>query len=151
MAVFLSTFENKVDRKGRVSVPAPFRAALGSSTLVLYPSPRLACIEGCGEARLERIVESIDALEAWSDEAEALQTLLADAHSLVVDRDGRIVLPPSLREYAGIGESAVFVGAGRSFRVWNPGTHAPHRERGLSERRERGITLAMARPGGGVS
>ena len=59
MAVFLSTFANKVDRKGRVSVPASFRSVLerqASSGLILYPSFKHPCIDGCGDERIQEMV-----------------------------------------------------------------------------------------------
>jgi len=103
VAVFLSTFENKVDRKGRVSIPASFRGALEqekSTGIILYPSFKHACIEGNGDERIQEIVNSIDALDAFSDEAENLQTILADARQLAIDSDGRIILPSEFIEYA---------------------------------------------------
>jgi len=62
VAVFLSTFANKIDRKGRVSVPAPFRAVLdrqASTGIILYPSFKHPCIEGSGDERIQEIVETM--------------------------------------------------------------------------------------------
>ena len=90
MAVFLSTFANRVDKKGRVSVPATFRAALEqerSAGVILYPSFKHPFIEGCGDERIEQIAASIDALDAFSEEAENLQAILADSVRLTVDVD----------------------------------------------------------------
>src|SRR5690606_31394902 len=58
VALFLSRFDNKVDRKGRVSVPAPFRAQLSQQAfhgIIAYPSPVAPAIEGCGRDRIEQI------------------------------------------------------------------------------------------------
>ena len=112
MAVFLSTFENKVDRKGRVSIPASFRGALEqekSTGIILYPSFKHACIEGNGDERIQEIVNSIDALDAFSDEAENLQTILADARQLAIDSDGRIILPSEFIEYAELDLSLIHI------------------------------------------
>jgi MraZ protein len=151
VAVFLSTYECKVDGKGRVSVPAPFRAVLerqASSGVILYPSFRNDCLEGCGDERIEEIVASIDAAAAaFSEEAENLQTLLADAAQLTVDGDGRILMPQKLRDYAGIGAMATFVGLGKSFQVWEPAAHAEHHARNRQRAREQGATLRII-PGG---
>ncbi|MCH7544649.1 MAG: MraZ N-terminal domain containing protein, partial [Proteobacteria bacterium] len=68
--LFLSTFINKVDRKGRVSVPAPFRASLAGQVfngIVAFRSYRQAAIEGCGIDRMERLSDSIEELELFSE------------------------------------------------------------------------------------
>jgi MraZ protein len=146
VAVFLSTFENRVDRKGRVSVPAPFRAVLdsqASSGIILYPSFKHPCIEGSGDERIQEIVDSIDALEAFSDDAENLQTILADARQLTVDSDGRIVMPQELIEYARLDGVATFVGTGKGFQIWQPAAFIEHRERNRARAREQGATLRI--------
>ena len=96
VSVFLSTFENKVDRKGRVSVPSSFRNVLSqqkSTGIILYPSFKHPCLEGSGDERIQEIVSSIDAIDVFSDEAENLQTILADAKQVSVASDGRVILP----------------------------------------------------------
>ena len=143
MAVFLSTFENKVDRKGRVSVPASFRAVLdrqNSLGIILYPSFKHACIEGNGDERIQEIVNSIDALDAFSDEAENLQTILADARQLTIDSDGRIILPQDFINYADLDGAATFVGLGKSFQIWKPDVFLKHRDRNRDRARELGAT-----------
>ena len=154
VAVFLSTFANRVDRKGRVSVPASFRAVLdrqASAGIILYPSFKHPCIEGSGDERIEQIVNSIDALDAFSDEAENLQTILADSRQLVIDSDGRIVMPPDLLKYAEIDEIATFVGLGKSFQIWEPDAYASHRTENRTKARERGATLRIEPRDGGPS
>lgn len=154
MAVFLSTFANKVDKKGRVSVPATFRAALEqerSAGVILYPSFKHPCIEGCGDERIEQIAESIDALDHFSEEAENLQTILADSVRLMVDGDGRVMLPKDLIEFAGLGETAMFVGLGKSFQLWEPASYEAHRAEARERARRSGATLRLVRnnDGGG--
>jgi MraZ protein len=124
MALFLSTFVNKLDRKGRVSVPAGFRAALAAQTfpgIVLYRSFTAACIEGCGMDFMERLSDSTQDLSAFSPEQEELTALIfADARQLAWDPEGRIMLPEELIEHAGLSEAAAFVGKGQTFQVWQP-------------------------------
>ena len=149
MAVFLSTFANRIDKKGRVSVPATFRAALDqerSGSVILYPSFKHPCLEGCGDDRIEQIAESIDALDAFSEEAENLQTILADSVRLTVDGDGRIMLPKEMAEFAGIGETAMFVGLGKSFQVWEPTAFDAHRNAARQRARDKGATLRIVKP-----
>ena len=146
MAVFLSTFENKVDRKGRVSVPASFRAILEqekSKGIILYPSFKHICIEGNGDERIQEIVNSIDALDTFSDEAENLQTILADARQLTIDSDGRIILPLEFIGYAQIDGAATFVGLGKSFQIWRPDVFLRHRDKNRERAREFGATLQI--------
>jgi len=149
VAVFLSTFENRVDRKGRVSVPASFRNVLSqqkSTGIILYPSFKHSCLEGSGDDRIQEIVNSIDALDVFSDEAENLQTILADARQLVVDADGRIILPFEFIDHIGISETATFVGLGKSFQIWNPENFSVHRDKNRSRAREQGATLRIISP-----
>jgi MraZ protein len=154
VAVFLSTFANRIDKKGRVSVPATFRAALEqerSGGVILYPSFKHPCLEGCGDERIEQIAESIDALDAFSEEAENLQTILADSVRLTIDGDGRIMLPKDLAEFAGMDETAMFVGLGKSFQVWEPAAFEAHRNAARQRARDNGATLRIVKPtdGGG--
>lgn len=154
MAVFLSTIANKVDKKGRVSVPATFRAALEeekSGGVILYPSFKHPCLEGCGDERIEQIAASIDALDQFSEEVENLNTILADSVRLTVDGDGRIMLPKDLAEFAGIGDTAMFVGQGKSFQVWEPKAYEAYRLEARERARRSGATLRLVRnnDGGG--
>jgi MraZ protein len=154
VALFLSTFVNKVDRKGRVSVPASFRAALAGQSfagIVAFRSFKSAAIEGSGIDRIEEMSTRLDALDQFSEENESLASIFADAQQLAFDGEGRIVLPQILVEHAGITETAAFVGLGRTFQIWEPEAHAAHQS-GLRERAKRqGTTLPGARtlpPGG---
>ena len=151
MAVFLSTFANKIDKKGRTSVPATFRAALeqeNSTGLILYPSFKHPWIEGCGDERIEQIAESIDALDAFSEEAENLQTILADSIRLTVDGEGRIMMPKDLIDFANIDDTAVFVGLGKSFQVWKPDVYETYRSEKRARARQSGATLRLVRTDG---
>ena len=124
MALFLSTYINKVDKKGRVSVPANFRAALQKEDfqgIVSYGSFVNECIESCGMERMARLSESIDSLDPYSEERDAFAaTILGGSFQLPFDREGRIILPESLMKEAGITEQAVFVGKGATFEIWSP-------------------------------
>lgn len=142
MALFLSTFVNKVDRKGRVSVPAPFRAVLAAHSfagIVAYPSFVSATIEACGLDRMEELSRGIDQLNPFGDQHDAFASaLFAESHQLAWDAEGRVVLPDRLCEAAGITDLATFVGRGPTFQIWEPGAaqenQAQARERARSER-----------------
>lgn len=153
MALFLSTFARKLDKKGRVSVPPSYRAVLVPEVfqgVVVYPSFVNACIEACSMTRLEAISARIDALDPFSAEHDAFATaILGESVQMLFDNEGRIVLPQSLLEWAGIQEDLVFVGKGQTFEVWEPQAHALHaqqaREQALKSR-----SLLRAQPQGGV-
>ena len=121
---FLSTFENKIDRKGRVSVPAPYRTVLeqAGQPLIVTRSLTHECLEGQGAARINQIVDVLDTMDSLSEETEILQTMLSSAMQMKLDNEGRILLPEEFLAYASISETVVFAGAGRLFRMWNPET-----------------------------
>ncbi len=124
MALFLSTYVNKIDKKGRISIPAPFRSTLTSQNfngIVAYPSFVYECIEACGMDRIERLSESIDNLDPFSTERDAFATsILGGCVQLAFDGEGRIGLPESLIDVAKLTEKAVFVGKGQTFEIWDP-------------------------------
>lgn len=122
MALFLSTFENRIDSKGRLSVPAPFRATLEANhaSLFLYKSLVLPCVEGCGPNRISQIVDAIDTMDSLSDEVATLTTMLSSAQEMRLDSEGRMMLSAEFIEFAGLGQTALFAGIGRSFQIWHP-------------------------------
>lgn len=148
MAIFLSTFINKVDRKGRVSVPAPFRAAVRGQSfkgIVAFRSYREATIEACAMDRMERLSNSVDALDQFSDEQDELaSTIFADAHQLPIDGDGRIILPAILAAHAGITTAAAFVGRGETFQLWNPEAFDRHQAEARARAGRRNATFRLA-------
>lgn len=125
MALFLSTYKNKVDKKGRVSVPAPFRAVLANqnfSGIVAYASFVNPCIEASGMDRIETLYEGMEeTLDPFSEERDAFATaILGSSMQLGFDGEGRVMLPQELMKEANITEYAVFVGKGQTFEIWEP-------------------------------
>jgi MraZ protein len=143
--LFLSTYVNKVDRKGRVSVPATFRSTLAthreSNLIVLFPSYRVPALDGTGSNYVEEMNERLETLEQFSDEHENLSQLFAEAHPLTMDGEGRIVLPETLKDYANITTDVAFVGLGAMFQMWEPGRYAEHRSAVRERSRRQGATL----------
>ncbi len=156
MRLFLSTYVNKVDRKGRVSVPAAFRAVLAeqnSPGVLLFRSFKLDAIEGCTMARIEEMGARLDTLEQFSEEYDMMAALFADARQLSFDSEGRIMLSEDLIAHAGITENAAFVGQGHTFQIWNAETYTARQEAMRNKARAAGLTLPArqappARPGG---
>lgn len=153
MALFLSRFDNKVDRKGRVSVPAAYRTALASQTfagIVAYPSPVSGAIEACGMDRMERLSSGIDTFNPFSDEFGAFATaILTRAHQLQFDGEGRVMLPPPLIDHAGIGAVATFAGRGATFQIWSPEAYEAYEQEATQKAREQAAQLELAQRGSG--
>ena len=122
--MFLSTFENKIDKKGRVSVPASFRSYLsnlGYNGVVCYPSFNNSSIEAWPQNRIEKISNSIDALNPFDEKKDYFATsILSESTNLQFDSEGRISLTSKLLKYAKIKNSMLFVGQGKTFQIWEP-------------------------------
>jgi len=124
VGLFLSTYVNKVDKKGRVSVPASFRAVLAGQSfqgIIVYASFIHDCIEACGMERIEQLSSSIDTLDPYSEDRDAFATtILGGSVQLPFDGEGRVFLPPILQQNAAIQDKVVFVGKGATFEMWRP-------------------------------
>ncbi len=138
---FVSTFTNKIDAKGRVSIPASFRSVLerdayigqgvpsGSGGIYCYPSLDAPALDAGGERLAEKIDRLLAGLPDYSDERDELSVALyGDVQVLSLDGDGRIVLPESLRSHAEISAQITFVGLGDKFQMWAPERFAQRRE-----------------------
>ncbi|PWR18041.1 division/cell wall cluster transcriptional repressor MraZ [Zavarzinia compransoris] len=158
LALFTSTYTNKVDKKGRVSVPPPFRAlasSQGFNGIHVFPSLEEAkpetevtvygAIDGCGAEYFNHLAGRIDQMDPFSVEREAFSfSLFGASHTLAFDGEGRVALPESLMAEAGITDTLVFVGLGRYFRIWEPKAHAENSARLARITRERRASLALA-------
>ena len=122
--MFLSTYENKLDKKGRVSVPAPFRSylsSLGYNGVICFPSFNHQCIESWPQDRIEKITNSIDDLNPFEEKKDYFATsILAESINLQFDSEGRISIPDKLLNHAKIKNNILFVGLGKTFQVWEP-------------------------------
>jgi MraZ protein len=143
--LFLSTYVNKVDRKGRVSVPATFRSTLATNRqpnlLIAFPSIRTPAVECTGSNRMEVMQERIESIEQFSEEYENLVQLFADAHPLTIDGEGRVILPERLKSHAGIAGDVAFVGLGAMFQLWDPARYEEHSAAVRERSRRQGTTL----------
>ena len=153
MAVFIGTFENKIDRKGRVSVPASFRRRLEGQSfngIIAFPSHRDKAIECCGSDFIDQLTGGMDNYNLFSDQHSALSTsIFADGHELAFDIDGRVILPEELRAFAGITDRVAFVGKGRLFQIWEPNSAAQHKQSARQQAETNGLTVPMQTGGGG--
>lgn len=124
LKAFIGTFINKIDAKGRISVPAPFRTSLQARSLngvVLYPSLTDDCIEGSGIDRIESLVENMpdDPIPNIENDSVA-HLIIGSARETPFDAGGRIVLPEDFIAKAKLNDKGAFVGKGRTFQIWEP-------------------------------
>ena len=122
--MFLSTYENKLDKKGRVSVPSSFRSYLsnlGYNGIICYPSFNNQCLEAWPQDRIEKITNAIDNLNPFEEKKDFFATsILAESVNLQFDSEGRILLSSKLLKHAKIKTSMLFVGQGKTFQIWEP-------------------------------
>ena len=122
--MFLSTYENKLDKKGRVSVPSSFRSYLsnlGYNGIICYPSFNNQSIEAWPQERIEKISSAIDSLNPFEEKRDFFATsILSESINLQFDSEGRILLTPKLLKHAKIKSNMVFVGQGKTFQIWEP-------------------------------
>jgi MraZ protein len=146
MALFTGTYtDNRIDRKGRVSLPAKFRAELppeNSREIYIYPSSDLTALGACDRAHMEQLRDAAGISPSDGDHGD-YDWLLENACNVTVDTGGRIIIPAALTEYAGISETLVFVGRGHRFLIMSAEAHEDYRKHALARRRN-----AAARAGG---
>ncbi len=152
MSVYFGTFENKVDRKGRVSVPATFRQNLATSAfqgIIAFRYHTPEAVEACSLEFMERLDLSLADFDLFSEAHDDLAfNIFAESHQLPFDGEGRVILPAALLEITGISDRAAFVGKGPTFQIWEPVALETRK----AEARERApnLTLRLRRgePGG---
>lgn len=149
MEQFVSSFTNRIDSKGRVSVPATFRAILtkeGGDGIYCYPSLDAPALDAGGQRLVNQIGELLEELAPYGDEKDQLATALyGDSTMLKIDSDGRIVLPGEMRLHAGIDDQVVFVGLGGKFQMWEPSRFEAHRLAARDKVRELRKLLGVGR------
>ena len=123
LADFIGRYLNKVDSKGRVSVPAAWRPRLTRedfSGIIAQTGIPEKAIEAYPRDYLEIIQKKLDQSDPLLEGTEFESTILFGGTMLPFDKEGRINLPENYKYDAGIETEAVFVGMGRKFRIWDP-------------------------------
>jgi len=150
MALFTSTYINKIDRKGRVSVPAQFRSELSNQPfqgIIVFRSFKVPALECFSREQMEQLSARLGQFDLFSDEQDDLAaTILGGSTPLAFDADGRISLPSGLAEHAGITEQAAFCGRGPTFQIWDPETLAKHQADARARVRSKGLTIPSKAP-----
>ena len=126
--MFLGEFIHAIDEKGRLTIPAKFRADLAAGLVVTRWIDRCLVIYPLEEWK--RLAERVSALPVTDRRARAFRRLVfANASDAVPDRQGRVLIPPRLREYAGLDSDVIVTGLDTYIEVWNTGDWAQERER----------------------
>jgi MraZ protein len=122
--MFLSSYENKIDKKGRVSVPATFRShlsSMGYNGFISYPSFNHSALEACSQDRIEKLSNTIDSLNPFEEKRDFFATsILSESENLQFDTEGRVSLSEKLLKSCKIKNNILFVGLGKTFQIWEP-------------------------------
>jgi len=151
---FVSHYLLRLDAKGRVSVPAAFRAVLardGFDGLYCYPALDRPALDAGGNALLAEIEALITGFSPYSDQREQFSlALYGTSETLKIDGEGRVVLTDMLKAHAGITDTIVFAGLGHKFRIWEPGRFraefAEATDKVRAFKAELGTRMAAAKP-----
>ena len=124
MDLFVSHFTNKVDKKGRISLPSLFRNVLpknNKNEIILYKSLKYNSIEGCSSSRINEISNRINKLDIFSDDQDDFSTsIFSEIVPTNLDKEGRFLIPENLKMHANISSYATFIGQGHFFQIWEP-------------------------------
>ncbi len=115
--MFLGTSNHNVDSKGRIVLPAKFREELGETFYIArgFGNP---CVQVMSSEQFERISRNI--MELPADKAMALQyTFTASAAEVTPNASGRVMIPQTLREFAGLDGEALVIGMNNRIEIWN--------------------------------
>ncbi|QIB33459.1 division/cell wall cluster transcriptional repressor MraZ [Ancylobacter pratisalsi] len=127
---FVSTYAMRLDSKGRMSVPAAFRALIardGLEHLICHPALDLPALEAGGTRLMSGIDSLIERFPPYSEAREQLAGALYGAiETLKLDSEGRVMLSENLKAHAHIQNEAVLVGLGDRFRIWEPERFRSH-------------------------
>jgi MraZ protein len=121
--VFFGTFNHAIDAKGRTSLPARFREALaaaGESKIVLTQYPHWRAVQALPQSVWKELEKKV--LETSPLDARAQRNVLrfySSAHEVDLDPHGRVLVPPALREWAGLSKEVVWVGMGRTIHLYD--------------------------------
>ena len=154
MDQFVSHYMLRLDAKGRVSVPASFRAVLardGFEGLYCHPAIDRPALDAGGNALLAEIQALIAGYAPYSERREQFAlSLYGTSETLKIDSEGRVVLTETLKVHAGITDAATFVGLGHKFRIWEPSRFraelAEATEKVHAFKQELGTRMAAAKP-----
>ena len=144
---YLSNAINNVDKKGRVSIPASFRAILEARQefrLYTLLSIDMPCADAGGTDLLETYESRMGELDPLTSDYNDLSFYYhGDSAWMKIDGDGRIGLSEALREHTGITDRVAFVGRGTFFQIWQPERFSTYRNEARERIRAMKLRLAQ--------
>ena len=133
MKLFLSQYVNKIDKKGRISLPSAFRKVLptqNKNELILFKSIKFPAVDGCSYERINKIAERIDKLDIFSDDQDDFSTsIFSETIPTHIDNEGRFLIPDFLKQYSNIIDEVTFIGQGNYFQIWEPKAVIEHQKK----------------------
>ena len=133
--LLLGTYTPKIDAKGRMALPAKFRSQLGQGLVMARGQERCAYLLPIDELR--RIASQIQRVSVGNKAArEYLRVFLSGAVDQQPDKQGRVLVPQMLRDYANLGSDVVVIGVGTRAELWNKDTwesYLAEKEEGYSD------------------
>lgn len=118
--MFLGRFSHNLDTKGRLAIPSRFRDEFGGDVVVTRGIDR--CLSLYSVERFQPLAEKVSALSISDPDARTFRRMVfAEAASAEFDKQGRILIPPDLRQYAGLDREAVVIGMHTYVEIWSPG------------------------------
>jgi len=151
---FLSNAINKVDKKGRVSIPAAFRNLLENrkdTQLYTLLSIDMPAIDAGGTDLLNTYEERMAELDPLTGAFDDLSFYYhGDSAWMKIDGDGRIVLTDAVRQHTGITDSVAFVGRGAFFQMWEPQKFSTYRKEARQRIQQMKLNLAQQNLSRGV-
>ena len=146
MKLFLSHYLNKIDKKGRVSLPSTFRSVLpkqNKNELILFKSFKFPAIDGCSYERINKIAERINNLDIFSDDQDDFSTsIFSETVPTKIDNEGRFLIPDFLKKYCNIKDEVTFIGQGNYFQIWEPNSVLEHQKKSRARLINQKKTLA---------
>ncbi len=150
--LFLGNFTSRIDAKGRISIPAAFRAVLakdGYEGLFVHPALDAPAVDCGGHALLAELDAMLETYPPYTEDRDVLsRALLGMSERLKVDPEGRVLLSESCKAQASIVAEATFVGMGHKFQIWEPGRFRAQQEEARNRARDlRKLTSARGAAG----
>lgn len=115
--MFMGQYNHTIDAKGRLIVPAKYREQLGEAFVITNGND--GCLNIYTEEAWEAVLEKLQLLPNSRDKRVLTRKLVSQANTVEVDKQGRILIPPTLRDHAGLTKDVIFAGANDKIEVWD--------------------------------
>ena len=130
--MLVGTYEHKIDSKARIVLPSKFREELGDTVYSTIGIDK--CISLYSAPGWEKVMDKLQSLPYSKSKSRGLlRLMLSSAHELPVDAAGRILIPPTLRQYGELSQDVVFVGVNDHVELWDKDKWNTYREEIVDE------------------